>query len=165
MTATESTDTVDALVDEIHAWLSEYWDPELTLAEWWQRLGKSGWSAPTLPEDGYGRGLSRSDTVTHAEIAAFGAVGPPSGLGLLLAAPTIATHGTREQIDAYVRDIVTGQPRVVSALQRTRGRFGSRRSHDARRTGRRRVGRDRSEGVDLHGPNRRPRHAPRSYQP
>lgn len=31
------------------------------------------------------------------------------GLGLLLAAPTIATHGTQEQIDTYVRDIVTGQ--------------------------------------------------------
>ena len=28
---------------------------------------------------------------------------------LLLAAPTIATHGTQEQIDLYVRDIVTGQ--------------------------------------------------------
>ena len=110
MTATESTDTVESVVDEIRAWLSENWDPELTLAEWWQRLGTSGWSAPTLPEDGYGRGLSRSDAVrAHAEIAAFGAVGPPSGLGLLLAAPTIATHGTREQIDAYVRDIVTGQ--------------------------------------------------------
>ena len=33
----------------------------------------------------------------------------PGGLGLLLAAPTIATHGTQEQIDLYVRDIVTGQ--------------------------------------------------------
>ena len=30
------------------------------------------------------------------------------GSGLLLAAPTIATHGTQEQIDLYVRDIVTG---------------------------------------------------------
>jgi len=36
-------------------------------------------------------------------------VGPPAGLGLLLAAPTIAAHGTQEQIDTYVRDIVTGQ--------------------------------------------------------
>jgi alkylation response protein AidB-like acyl-CoA dehydrogenase len=44
-----------------------------------------------------------------AEIASFGALGPPGGLGLLLAAPTIATHGTQEQIDLYVRGIVTGQ--------------------------------------------------------
>jgi alkylation response protein AidB-like acyl-CoA dehydrogenase len=30
-------------------------------------------------------------------------------LGLLLAAPTIAAHGSQEQIDHYVRDIVTGR--------------------------------------------------------
>jgi alkylation response protein AidB-like acyl-CoA dehydrogenase len=54
--------------------------------------------------------LSRSDAVrVQQEIAAAGAVGPPNGLGLLLAAPTIVTHGTPEQIDTYVRDIVTGQ--------------------------------------------------------
>ena len=102
--------TTDPLIDEIRAWLADNWDPELTIAEWWERLGTAGWSAPTLPEDAYGRGLSRSDAVrVLAEIANFGAVGPPAGLGLLLAAPTIATHGTREQIDTYVRDIVTGQ--------------------------------------------------------
>ena len=83
MTATESTDTVEASSTRSARWLSENWDPELTLAEWWQRLGTSGWSVSTLPEDGYGRGLSRSDAVrAHAEIAVFGAVGPPSGLGL-----------------------------------------------------------------------------------
>jgi alkylation response protein AidB-like acyl-CoA dehydrogenase len=42
-------------------------------------------------------------------IADHGALAAPGGLGLLLAAPTIATHGTQEQIDRYVRDIVTGQ--------------------------------------------------------
>jgi len=54
--------------------------------------------------------LSRTDAqLVQQRIAAAGALGPPAGLGLLLAAPTIAAHGTREQIDAYVRDIVTGQ--------------------------------------------------------
>ena len=54
--------------------------------------------------------MARSDVVlVQQEIGAFGALGPPAGLGLLLAAPTIATHGTQEQIDHYVRDIVTGQ--------------------------------------------------------
>src|SRR5581483_4105104 len=38
-----------------------------------------------------------------------GALGAPAGLGLLLAGPTIATHGSQEQIDQYVKDIVTGQ--------------------------------------------------------
>ncbi len=42
-------------------------------------------------------------------IADHGALGAPGGLGLLLAAPTIATHGTPEQVEEYVRPIVTGQ--------------------------------------------------------
>jgi len=105
-----TTGTITEIVAELHDWLAENWDPDLTLAEWWERLGTSGWAAPNLPTNAYGRGLSRSDgVVVSREIAQFGAVGAPSGLGVLLAAPTIATHGTQEQIDHYVRDIVTGQ--------------------------------------------------------
>ena len=102
--------TSESIVEEIRAWLGDNWDPELTVAEWWERMGLAGWSAPTLPTNAYGRGLSRTDgMLVSREIASFGALGPPGGLGLLLAAPTIATHGTQEQIDLYVRGIVTGQ--------------------------------------------------------
>ncbi len=95
---------------EVREWLTENWDPDLTVEAWWERLGVAGWSSALLPTNAYGRGISRADAVAVArEIAAFGAVGAPSGLGLLLAAPTIATHGTQAQIDKYVRDIVTGQ--------------------------------------------------------
>jgi alkylation response protein AidB-like acyl-CoA dehydrogenase len=95
---------------EVRSWLEENWDPDLSVEQWWERLGLSGWSSALLPTNAYGRGLSRSDAVAVArEVAKFGAVGAPSGLGLLLAAPTIATHGTQAQIDRYVRDIVTGQ--------------------------------------------------------
>ncbi len=106
-----STDVAGSdLTDEIRTWLEENWDPDLTVAQWWELLGLAGWSAPNLPEDAYGRGLSRSDGVkVGREIGSFGALGAPSGLGLLLAAPTIAKHGSREQIDLHVRDIVTGQ--------------------------------------------------------
>jgi alkylation response protein AidB-like acyl-CoA dehydrogenase len=98
------------LVEELQAWLEANWDADLTVAQWWERLGTAGWSAPTLPTTAYGRGVSRADAVlVAAEINRFGALGAPGGLGLLLAAPTIATHGTQEQIDRYVRDIVTGQ--------------------------------------------------------
>ncbi len=94
----------------VREWLHDNWDPDLTVAEWWERLGLAGWSSPLLPSDAFGRGLSRADSVAvMREIASFGALGPPSGLGLLLAAPSIATHGTPEQINEYVRDIVTGQ--------------------------------------------------------
>ncbi|HEX2578469.1 MAG TPA: acyl-CoA dehydrogenase family protein [Aquihabitans sp.] len=110
------TDTIDAstsgdeLVDELRTWLEDNWDPDLSVADWWERLGLAGWAAPTLPTNAFGRGVARSLAVqVQQEIVAFGALGAPSGLGLLLAAPTIADHGTQEQIDTYVRDIVTGQ--------------------------------------------------------
>ena len=110
------TDTVtetaspETLLSEFRAWLSTNWDPDLTVGEWWERLGLSGWSAPTLPPNAYGKGMARADAVlVQQEMSAFGALGAPAGLGLLLAAPTIAAHGTQEQIDLYVRDIVTGQ--------------------------------------------------------
>src|SRR5690606_32664142 len=77
---------------------------------WWERLGLSGWAAPNLPTNAYGKGLNRPDSVAVQQtIAEFGALSAPGGLGLLLAAPTIAAHGTQEQIDTFVRDIVTGK--------------------------------------------------------
>ncbi len=108
-TAERTEQSTDA-VEEVRAWLEENWDPDLTVAEWWERLGLSGWAAPGLPENAYGRGLNRNDAVAvQSAIADFGALGAPGGLGLLLAAPTIAAHGSQDQIDLYVRDIVTGQ--------------------------------------------------------
>ncbi len=101
--------TSDAVFDELHAWLEDNWDPDLTVGVWWQRLGLAGWAAPGLPVGSFGRGLGRNDAVrVQTDIAGFGALGAPAGLGLLLAAPTIATHGSPEQIDRFVRDIVTG---------------------------------------------------------
>ncbi len=64
------------IIDELTAWLEENWDPDLTCAEWWERLGLSGWAAPTLPENAYGKALSRNDGVrVQTEIARFGALG------------------------------------------------------------------------------------------
>ena len=105
MTATET----DA-VTEAKEWLAANWDPDLTVGEWWERFGTSGWAAPMLPDTAYGKGLSRSEVVRVQEaVAEFGALAAPGGLGLLLAAPTIATHGTPEQQERYIRAIVTGQ--------------------------------------------------------
>jgi alkylation response protein AidB-like acyl-CoA dehydrogenase len=100
----------DQLLVELDRWLSDNWDPDLTVAGWWERLGLAGWAAPSLPAGSFGRGVSRSDAQRiHQHIAAHGALGAPTGLGMLLAAPTIVAHGTRTQIDRYVPDIVTGR--------------------------------------------------------
>ncbi len=107
--ANDAAGDIDDVLDELHDWLEETWDPDLTVGEWWERLGLAGWAAPGLPTNAYGRGLSRNDAVrVQAAIAEHGALGAPGGLGLLLAAPTIATHGTQAQIDHHVRRIVTG---------------------------------------------------------
>ncbi len=107
---TEAPGGIDETIDELRSWLELNWDPDLTVGEWWERLGLAGWSAPSLPTNAYGRGASRSAGIAIArEIAEFGALGAPNGLGLMLAAPTIADHGSQEQIDLFVREIVTGQ--------------------------------------------------------
>jgi alkylation response protein AidB-like acyl-CoA dehydrogenase len=108
--AEENTRTANALVDELRSWLEENWDPDLTVGEWWERLGLAGWSAPMLPADSYGRGLNRADALlVSSTIARFGALGAPQGMSIGLASPTITTHGTREQIDRLIPPAVTGK--------------------------------------------------------
>ncbi|MCU1375018.1 MAG: putative acyl-CoA dehydrogenase, partial [Actinomycetia bacterium] len=100
----------DDPVTEVKAWLEDNWDPDLTVREWWERLGTSGWAAPTWPVEWYGKGLSTAENnQVQRTITEFGALGPPGGLGMLLAGPTIATHGTDEQKAHYLADIVTGR--------------------------------------------------------
>jgi alkylation response protein AidB-like acyl-CoA dehydrogenase len=111
MTLTEHPPTTTrSVIDELDDWLADNWNPDLSLGEWWERLGMAGWSNPLLPAKAYGRALPRGEALAVGRtIAAHGAVGAPAGLGLMLAAPTIATHGTPEQIERYVPDIVTGR--------------------------------------------------------
>jgi alkylation response protein AidB-like acyl-CoA dehydrogenase len=90
--------------------VSDAWDPSLTVAEWWARLADSGWAVPTWPSEWLGRDLPRDLAgVVSEELRAAGAVGPPAGLGMLLAGPTILAHGTDEQKARYLRPIVAGE--------------------------------------------------------
>ncbi len=95
---------------EVRAWLDDNWDPDLTVADWWQRLADSGWAMPSWPEEWSGRGLARPEAnAVGAEISDAGALGPPGGLGTMLAAPTILTHGTDEQKQRFLPRIANGQ--------------------------------------------------------
>jgi len=44
-TADRTTLTTDDPVAEVTAWLEANWDPDITVAEWWDRLGSAGWAA------------------------------------------------------------------------------------------------------------------------
>jgi alkylation response protein AidB-like acyl-CoA dehydrogenase len=101
---------ISELRAEVHDWLEKYWDPDLTVDEWWRIVADAGWTAPHFAPDEGGRGLHRaSGTTVRAAFAEFGALRPPGGLGLLMAAPTILTHGSPEQIARHVRLVLEGQ--------------------------------------------------------
>ena len=105
-----ATVTDTSVRDELGSWLADAWDPDLTVAQWWERLADSGWAVPTWPSEWLGRDLPRElAPMVAAELRAAGAIGPPAGLGMLLAGPTILAHGTDEQKERYLRPIVTGQ--------------------------------------------------------
>ncbi len=95
---------------ELGGWLAEAWDPDLSVAEWWERLADSGWAVPSWPSAWLGHDLPRDLLgVVASELRHAGAIGPPAGLGMLLAGPTILAHGTDDQKRRYLRPIVTGQ--------------------------------------------------------
>ena len=104
------TPSAEEVRAEVEAFLDEYWDPDRTVAEWWDRLARSGYAAPMLPPVWGGMGWSRDlANVVGATLAARPALGPPAGIGLMLAAPTIVAHGTDEQKRRFVARILNGQ--------------------------------------------------------
>jgi alkylation response protein AidB-like acyl-CoA dehydrogenase len=101
---------VDALQAEVRDWLEQHWDADLSVDEWWRIVAAAGWTAPHLPPEQGGRGLPRSaSNPVRAAFAQFGALRPPGGLGLLMAGPTILTHGTADQIARLVPPILEGR--------------------------------------------------------
>jgi alkylation response protein AidB-like acyl-CoA dehydrogenase len=95
---------------EVTAWLEEHWDPTLAVEEWWRIVGDAGWTAPHLTPEQGGRGLSiRDQAVVRKCFVEHGALRPPGGLGLLMAAPTILNMGTPAQIERHVPPILRGE--------------------------------------------------------
>lgn len=71
--------TTAAVRTEVRDWLNGNWDPDLTVAEWWDRLAEAHWAVPTWPSAWFGRDLSRGDAgVVIAEIKAAGALQAPA---------------------------------------------------------------------------------------
>jgi alkylation response protein AidB-like acyl-CoA dehydrogenase len=60
----------EGLQQEVDAWLQRNWDPDLTVREWWDRVGDAGWTAPHFTLEWGGRGYSRRSLGTVATRAA-----------------------------------------------------------------------------------------------
>ncbi len=101
--------TPEAISAEVEDFVRRHWDPDMTVGEWWQAMLDERWSHPSLPEHAYGRGLGQGQALAAMRtMGRLDVIGPPPGLGHMLAAPTIADHGSPEQIDRFVPRILNG---------------------------------------------------------
>jgi alkylation response protein AidB-like acyl-CoA dehydrogenase len=101
--------TIEKTRADAEQWLDDNWDPDLTVAEWWQRLADAGLCNPTLAEP-WGRSWSPQQAGQFgAAMAERGALGSPAGIGMMLAVPTILSHGSPELIERFVPKILNGQ--------------------------------------------------------
>lgn len=96
-------------VAEATRWLDENWDPEITVGEWWRLLADSGWGYPTWPSKWFGRDAKPAEARAIRQVfAERNILGPPSGIGPFLAAPTLFAHGTEDQLARYMPGIAYG---------------------------------------------------------
>jgi len=101
--------TGSSVRQEARDWIEENFDPQLSLRAWLERLADSGWACPAWPADWYGRGLAPEQAVAaYAEFNRVGAPGPPAGLGVMLAAPTIIANASDELKRKFVRAVLVG---------------------------------------------------------
>jgi len=109
MTAPTPIDAAQ-ICDELRRWVEAEWNPELGLVEWRARLADAGWACPTWPREWCGRSLPAAFAELVAdELAKAGVPGPPDGVGMHLAAPTMLEHGSVDLKRRLIRPTVTGE--------------------------------------------------------
>ena len=158
--------TASSVRREARDWIEENFDPELSVRAWLERLADSGWAAARLARRvvrqgapaGPGRGRLRGVQPRRR-------AGPPAGLGVMLAAPTIIANGSDDLKRQFIRAMLVGDHALVPAVQRARSRVRPGRLADQGGTRRRRVHRQRPEGLDVGRPDRRLRDAARPHRP
>lgn len=96
---------------ELQRWISENWDLEVTVAEWWGRLARVGLTAPTWPRSQGGLAATTGiQAVIEEELAKIGAIAPPvMGLGIRMVGAAIRQFATPEQFEEVIPHLLTGQ--------------------------------------------------------
>jgi alkylation response protein AidB-like acyl-CoA dehydrogenase len=101
--------TASSVRREAHDWIEENFDPQISVRAWLERLTDSGWAEPGWPAGWYGRGLPPDlAALTYAEFNRVEAPGPPAGLGVMLAAPTIIANASDDLKRQFVRAVLVG---------------------------------------------------------
>lgn len=100
---------IDDIRDEFQSWLSEHWNPELTVRQWWALMAGAGWQFPHWPEGLGGRGLTQAQSrAVSAELVDVGAIGPPFSLGQVMGGPVVLQNGNDEQRSRLVPPLAYG---------------------------------------------------------
>ena len=102
--------TEDELRAEVRKWLSDAWDPALTVRAWWSRLADSGYAFPHWPSEWFGKTMNMTQTaVVREELAAARVLGPPTAVGTSMGAPVVLAHGTDEQRARWLPALARGE--------------------------------------------------------
>jgi alkylation response protein AidB-like acyl-CoA dehydrogenase len=101
--------TASSVRREARDWIEQNFDPELSVRAWLERLADSGWAQPSWPAGWCGRGLPPDlAAVIYEEFNRVDAPGPPAGLGVMLAAPTIIANGSDDLKRQFIRAVLIG---------------------------------------------------------
>lgn len=101
---------VERVGELVAEWLDSNWSLEITLAEWWSRLARAGFSQPTWPTGvgGLGASVAQGRAVMQS-LAQRGVIAPPTGNGPAMGGPTVIAHGTPDQRTRFVLPLATGR--------------------------------------------------------
>ena len=117
--------------------------------DWQRRLYDAGWAAPAWPTEYGGRGASQTESAIYFEELGRARVPLAANIARPAAGrPDADGVGHAGAEGALPGADPLGRGDLVPGLLRARRRLGPRGAEDARGQGRRRMGRDRPEGVD-----------------
>ena len=146
---------LDAIEAEVTAWLDANWRPDRPKQEWLELVVDAGYAVPTWPRSGSGGSSTATRlAVIGRRVRRASAPRAPARTSHNLWANTVLAFGTREPEAAVHPAAAARRGGDVPALLRARRRLRPRRAADPGRARRRRVGRQRPEGVDLGRPRR-----------